>query len=85
MRPDLDSNPDNDEVNKQPERGNQKLTPSEAPNNSFETGAGEDAGGFDSPPVETHYLGNKDVAELESLKRESSTGEVQGDVEPDPF
>lgn len=36
-------------------------TPSTAPNNSFDTGAGDDLTGFDSPPVTSSQLGNSDV------------------------
>jgi hypothetical protein len=35
--------------------------PSTAPDASFETGAGADDTGFDSPPDESHQLGNTEV------------------------
>jgi len=35
--------------------------PSTAPDASFETGAGADDTGFDSPPYESHQLGNTEV------------------------
>ena len=36
------------------------LTPSTASNASFETGAGDETTGFDSPAVASHYLSNAD-------------------------
>ena len=34
------------------------LTPSTAPNNAFDSGAGSSNTGFDSPPVTSQYFGN---------------------------
>lgn len=39
--------------------------PSTAPDASFETGAGADDTGFDSPPFESSQLGNSEVRETE--------------------
>ena len=77
----------NEETSSSPEAtGNsgRGLTPSEAPNASYETGAGRENSGFDSPPVSTLTLGNKDIEELDRKKPgESSAGEVHGDAQPD--
>jgi|GEM_PF-3271204 len=62
----------------------ERLVPSDAPNNSFATGTGGDANDFDSPPVSTMTLGNKEIAELDGEKLDgSSADEVHDGAEPD--
>lgn len=86
----LQNDPNGDpkeETSSSPERAGNSgggMTPSESPNNSYETGAGEENSGFDSPPVSTLTLGNKDIEELDKKKPgDSSAGEVHGDAQPD--
>ena len=54
------------------------LTPSEAPNVSFETGAGEKELGFDSPPVTSMPLSNPEYYE-------GKDSEARGDVPPEEY
>ncbi len=77
-------NDPNRDPNEATENSRRSLTPSEAPNNSYETGAGRENSGFDSPPVSTLTLGNKDIEELDRKKPgDTSAGEVHGDAQPD--
>ncbi len=41
-------------------------TPSTAVGTSFETGSGEGALGYDSPPITSHQLGNSEVEDTET-------------------
>ena len=79
-----DPRPEQNDAPATPDAAGRSMTPSEAPNNSYETGAGEQNSGFDSPPIGTITLGDKEIEELDRSKPgESSTGEVHGDAEPD--
>ncbi len=59
------------------------LTPSSAPNNAFGTGAGNEATGFDSPPVTSIGLSNKQVElpdEQRPLRKPDGTPRHKPDV-----
>jgi hypothetical protein len=66
-------------------RGEQRpgTTPSDAPNNSFETGAGAENTGLDSPAIGSHTLSNEEYLDLEGTRPSSSTtGETRDGIEP---
>jgi hypothetical protein len=87
MNPDFDDREKNEQQKPQQEMGTTDtsgMTPSTAPNTSFETGAGDDALGYDSAPIETLVFGAKEIEDLDHSKPgESSTGEIHGNAEPD--
>lgn len=55
-----------------------KGVPSDAPNASFETGAGEEATGFDSPPVASSTLSNPEYTA-------GGSAEARSDAPPDEW
>lgn len=57
-------------------------TPTEAPNASFETGAGAESTGFDSPGVGSQTLSNEEYLALEkSRARATTTGDTGDGIE----
>jgi hypothetical protein len=75
--------PQNDQTKEQQQNeeqpGKRSMTPSEAPNNSFETGAGEENTGFDSPGVASQTLSNEEYLDLEKTRRDITTTGETGD------
>lgn len=56
-----------------------KLTTSDAPNTSFETGAGRENTGFDSPGIASQTLSNEELLDLENTRKNSTTTGETGD------
>jgi hypothetical protein len=54
-----------------------RLTPSSAPNNSFDTGTGTENTGFDSPPVGSLSLSNTEVHDVDA---DEFPDELQSDL-----
>jgi hypothetical protein len=64
-------------------REGRTFTTSEAPNNSFETGAGEENTGFDSEAIGSIHLSNEEFHDLEKTRNNTSTtGETAEGIEP---
>jgi hypothetical protein len=63
------------------EEGGQQMsgkTPSTAVGASFETGSGEGAVGYDSPPVTSYQLGNSEVEDTETADNQHAADPYYG-------